>query len=240
MKCRTPSAHNSPAKTLFVTGTDTGVGKTVLAALLLVHLQRCGIRALAIKPFCCGGRADVKLFCALQRGALDASDVNPYYFTEPVAPLIAAQKQRRSVGLPEVVTHIRAIAAGCDRLIVEGCGGLQVPLGEHFTVADLIAHLDCSVIVVARDRLGTINHTLLTVAALQAIGIRQLQVALMGQGRPDPSCLSNRHFLARRLAPVKVWSVPYLGSRAGSAEAVKKNQKKIEKVLAPLVQVDRI
>ena len=240
MKYRTPSARGSSAKIVFITGTDTGVGKTVLAALSLVYLQQSGVRAFCIKPFCCGGRADVDLFCALQGGALDAADVNPYYFTDPLAPLVAARNRCRQVRLPEVVAHIRAIAGRCDRLIVEGCGGLQVPLGEHFTVADLISRLDCPVVVVARDQLGTINHTVLTVAALQAAGNTQLKVALVEQHRPDLSSRSNRRILAQWLAPLKVWSVPYLGRGASSPKGVKKGQKKLKKVLARLLRVGRL
>ncbi len=240
MNFRLRSARNLSGNIIFVTGTDTGVGKTVLAALLLVYLLRSGVRALAIKPFCCGGRADVDLLCALQAGALDAAEVNPYYFAETVAPLVAARKHRRQVSLPEVLAHIHAVAARCDCLIVEGCGGLQVPLGEQYTVADLIGQLECQVVVVGRDQLGTINHTLLTVTALQGLGIRQLQVALMRQRQPDLAARSNQRVLARWLAPVKVWSVPYLGPHAASAKAAKKNQKKVKKVLAHLVPIDRI
>src|SRR5271165_6767216 len=145
---------------IFITGTDTGVGKTLLAGLLLHHLRQSGARALAMKPFCSGGLADVRLLQSLQPGELSDRVMNPFYFKQPVAPLVAAAT-RPAIRPGEVLKKIRLVATRCDCLIIEGSGGLLVPLGSGFTVADLIAGLDGRVVVVARNRLGTINHTLL-------------------------------------------------------------------------------
>jgi dethiobiotin synthetase len=240
MKCWMPSARELSGKTTFITGTDTSVGKTVLASLLLVHLQRRGLRVRAIKPFCCGGRTDADLLSKLQGGPREGADVNPYYFDEPVAPLVAARKHHLQVTLPEVITCISAAAAKCDRVIVEGCGGLLVPLGEGYTVADLIARIACPVAVVARDQLGAINHTLLTVSALQGLGVKQLQVFLMSQREPDPASRSNHAILSELVTPVKVWTVPYLGPNLGSVEALRKSEKKVKKVLARLASMARL
>src|SRR5215510_6857451 len=105
----------SPSPTpniVFITGTDTGVGKTLLTASLLTYLRRNGLPALALKPFCCGSRADAELFYDLQERELTLDEVNPYYFSKPVAPLAAARKQRRSIQLNDVLEHIRFIALG--------------------------------------------------------------------------------------------------------------------------------
>ena len=83
-------------KIIFITGTDTGVGKTLLTALLLHHLRQTGVHALAMKPFCSGGRADVRLLQSLQRGELSDAEMNPFYFAEPIAPFVAAKKHEKN------------------------------------------------------------------------------------------------------------------------------------------------
>ena len=148
---------------IFITGTDTGVGKTLLTGLLLHHLRQSGCHALAMKPFCSGGRADAELLRAIQDGELTLDEINPFFFTEPLAPLVAARKHQCSIRIPEVLRRITRVANRCECLLIEGIGGVMVPLGEGFSVLDLIAKLGCEAIVVSRNRLGTINHTLLTV-----------------------------------------------------------------------------
>ncbi len=95
-------------------------------------------------------------------------------------------------------------------LLIEGAGGLLAPLGESYTALDLIVKLRCEAIVVAPNRLGTINHTLLTVRALEAAGA-EVKVALVGARNPDPSALSNASVLGQLLARTPVLNVPYLG-----------------------------
>jgi dethiobiotin synthetase len=199
-------------KIVFITGTDTGVGKTLLTTLLLHHLRLSGCRALAMKPFCSGGREDVRMLQSVQPGELLDAEVNPFYFSAPVAPLVELEKTRRNVSLKQVVVKIRQVEKKCDRLLIEGSGGLMVPLGKGYLVEDLIAELDCRVIVVARNQLGTINHTLLTVARLRARGIerRNMVVALMGGPKKDVSSASNESILKRLLKPVLVVRVPNL------------------------------
>src|SRR5579859_28442 len=88
-----------PVRIIFVTGTDTGVGKTVLMGLLLAHLRRRGAAAFALKPFCSGSRRDVQLLHALQNRELQAGEINPFYFPEPVAPVASARQPGRGVQL---------------------------------------------------------------------------------------------------------------------------------------------
>src|SRR5579859_1790852 len=131
-------------KIIFITGTDTGVGKTVLTALLLYHLRlerRGHSKALAIKPFCSGSRADVNLLQSFQPGELSDDEANPFYFREAVAPLVALRKSRRKIALKEVLRRIETVKNKCDCLLIEGSGGLLVPLAETFSVADLIVQL---------------------------------------------------------------------------------------------------
>ena len=125
-----PSSQSASAKILFVTGTDTGVGKTLLTSLLLCFLRQRGVHALAIKPFCSGDRADAKVIARLQPSELSMAQINPHFFPEPVAPWVAAGKGREAIRLSKVIRHIKGIARKCDYLIVEGCGGLKVTVGQ--------------------------------------------------------------------------------------------------------------
>lgn len=209
-----------------------------------------------MKPFCSGGRADVRLLRAMQDVELTEDQINPFYFPEPVAPLVSARQRNHAIPLREVVRRIKEIAARCECLLIEGSGGLLVPLGENsgtgvspvrtephrqdarattgeiYLVSDLIRALDCEVIVVSRNRLGTINHTLLSVSALKNLGIKPIAIALMSVNNTDPSCATNEKILTEFLAPVPVRAVKFLGKNANKIRALQKNYKKIKKTLA--------
>lgn len=248
-------------KIIFITGTDTGVGKTVFTALLLHHLRTIGVHALAMKPFCSGGRADVRLLRAMQDGELSEDEINPFYFSEPVAPLVASRRHKKSISLGEVLRQIKRVSRRCECLLIEGSGGLLVPLGENFLVSDLIHRLDGEVIVVARNRLGTINHTLLTINGLMpkliqtrnqrpfprsalninrlrnsdakcVTGVKNLRIALIAQERKDSSSASNWRILSELCAPIPVLVVGFLGKNASKSGVLKKKYKKLKKALA--------
>jgi dethiobiotin synthetase len=228
----------SAKKIIFITGTDTGVGKTVLTALLLYHLRRHTGRALAMKPFCSGGLGDVRLLQSLQAGELSDTEMNPFSFAQPIAPLAAAKKGQKPVRLSDVINRINLIGKRCDQLLIEGSGGLMVPLGKACTVADLIAKLNCRVIVVARNRLGTINHTLLTVNALKANGIKakNLTVVLMAARKPDLSSRSNARIISNLVRPIRVLSIPFLGEKPSTTKAILEIHKKMKKAMIKLVE----
>src|SRR5467141_1062615 len=101
-----------------------------------------------MKPFCSGSRDDVRLLQAIQCSEISDEEVNPFYFAEPVAPLVAARKTGKKIPLQRVVDAIMLIARRCDHLIVEGAGGLLAPLGPNYSAADLIEKLNCGVCVV--------------------------------------------------------------------------------------------
>jgi dethiobiotin synthetase len=251
---------------VFITGTDTGVGKTMATALLLCYLRNNGCPAMAIKPFCSGGRADAELMWKLQERQLTLEEINPFYFPEPIAPLVSARLHKRQIPLDRVVRHIQAIASRVETsyanskiktrivnsklkpqnyLLIEGSGGLLVPLGERYTVADLIAALDCKVIVVSRNKLGTINHTLLTLQALLAVTSRRSRGSSHASGKSvrcllmdchprDLSGRSNGKILEELIHPVPLICLPFLGKNCDSAPLVRKNAKKFQKTLAHL------
>jgi len=220
---------------VFITGTDTGVGKTVLTGLLLHHLRQNGCRALAMKPFGCGSRADVRFLNAVQKGDLSLDEINPVFFEEPLAPLVAARRHQQSIRLPEILRRIRSLARRCECLLIEGIGGALVPLGDRFSVVDLITQLGCETIVVSRDRLGTLNHTLLTVGALQHAGIARVKIVLMSAPKADSSAGSNGLILSELLAPIAVFTVPFLGRNPARLEAIKTAEKKVKKTLARIL-----
>ena len=176
-----------------------------------------------------------KLLQSLQLGELSDEEVNPYYFSLPVAPLIAQRKQRKKITLLEVVRQIRAVGKKCSQLLIEGSGGLLVPLGERFMVADLIAELGGRVIVVGRNRLGTLNHTLLTVEALKAKGLRKTTVVLMDGEKLDHSAETNQKIL-KELLGGPVVRLPFLGQNARRTADVKACRKKVKKTLAQILR----
>jgi dethiobiotin synthetase len=221
---------------IFITGTDTGVGKTLLTALLLTHLRHQGRHALAMKPFCSGGLTDVHLLRGAQQNEISVSQINPYYFEQPVAPLVAGRHAGTTVVLPEVVDRIESLAGQCEVLLVEGVGGLFVPLGDHYTVADLIASICCPVLLVARNKSGTINHTLLSLAALRGRTIPRSRVVLMDPRRGDISGRSNARMI-REFAPEPVFCVPFLGPNPMARRQLETNAKKLKKTLAHILRV---
>lgn len=223
------------ARIIFVTGTDTGAGKTLLTGLLLQHFRTTGVHALAMKPFCSGGTGDVDFLSAIQNHELSVREMNPFYFPEPVAPLVSARKHGRKIGLKEAVKSIRRVAKRCECLIVEGSGGLRVPLGENFDVAKLIKRLNCEVIVAARNQLGVINHTLLTVDALRNCGVQPIKIVLMGTAKKKISTRTNAGVLSELLGKTRLFSLNYLGQNPMQIPAVENIQKKIKKTLAQIL-----
>jgi dethiobiotin synthetase len=224
-------------KIFFITGTDTGVGKTVLTASLLYHLRRRKIHALAMKPFCTGTREDVKILQKLQTGGLSDAEMNPYFFNESIAPAVAAKMHRKKINLRQVLAKIFQIEKRCDVLLIEGVGGLMVPLGTNFLVRDLITELACPVIVVSRNQLGTINHTLLSVFALQDAVQEQIKIVTMEPEIADSSSETNKKVLTQMIKS-KIFSIPFFGQKAASREVIGKNYKKIKKTLAAILECD--
>jgi dethiobiotin synthetase len=198
--------------TLFITGTDTGVGKTVLATLLVRHWSARGVSVGAFKPVCSGGRSDaVALHFALD-GALALDEINPWHFTSAVSPLLAARAERKRVTLAEVVAHAGKLQKRFPVLIVEGAGGLLSPLGEDFDSRDLIKALKAAPVVVAPNRLGVINQVLLTLEALPHPLAQKAKVVLVEPVTKDVSATGNLKFLATKLGPQRLFTLPWKSS----------------------------
>ena len=182
--------------TFFITGTDTGVGKTVFTVLLLKFLREEGVKAAALKPVCSGGRDDAKKILAVTGVALSLDEINPWYFRAAIAPSLAARQERKKVRLTHVASHIRSMQKRFDILLVEGAGGLLSPLGENFNSRDLMMALDATPFIVAPNRLGVVNNVLLTLEALPKKLHAKARVVLMPQRKPDISAKSNADLIA--------------------------------------------
>lgn len=207
--------------TCFVTGTDTGVGKTVFTALLLRHLLETGRPALALKPFATGSRADAALLWQVLRSGRHATeaarprmprraeDLTAFFFRAPLAPLVAARRERRPVTRAEALRAIRSWQQPGRWLVVEGCGGLLTPLGPGYSARELIADLGCPAVIVSRNRLGVLNQVRLAWEALGGARGAAAAVVLMSAARPDDSAATNPRALAEWVAPTPVFVCPH-------------------------------
>ena len=149
------------SKALFITATDTGAGKTIISCAIGLALQKKGIDVGYIKPFQCSG--DDTDFVIKTLGIQDDKNlVNPYYAKDPLAPYAAFKREGIRINLDKVFSAYHKLKKRHEFLIIEGVGGLLVPLRENYLVADLIRDLDVPIAIVSRAGLGTINHTLLT------------------------------------------------------------------------------
>ncbi len=163
----------------FVTGTDTGVGKTVVAAGLLTAMGAAGLRVRGMKPVASGSEATpegLRNGDALHLLAASTDDppygtVNPYAFAPPVAPHLAAEEAGVAIEPGPIEAAFSTLREGVDAVVVEGVGGWKVPLGRSWTTADLASRLGLPVVVVVGLRLGCINHALLTVESVLASGL---------------------------------------------------------------------
>jgi dethiobiotin synthetase len=159
------------ARGLFVTGTDTGVGKTRVAVALIHALRAQGLRVAAMKPVSAGhklGELNEDVVALLQAAnvAADLRDVNPYAFAEPIAAHIAAQQAGVRIELDTIAAAFARLAAAADVVVVEGAGGWRVPLNEREDMADLAQRLALPVVLVVGLRLGCLNHALLTAESI--------------------------------------------------------------------------
>jgi dethiobiotin synthetase len=182
----------------FITGTDTGVGKTFLTVALLRELRRQGIRAAGLKPIACGGREDAEQLARFSAGGFSASDLNPVYLPRPVAP-----PAQRCPAWSRLLLQVRASlarlrTAGLEIVLVEGAGGLLCPIDRHHTMRELARALNAPIMLVARDQLGVLNHVLLTLECAEHASLSCTAVVLNRFGRrTDPSQAMNATLLER-------------------------------------------
>lgn len=203
---------------LFVTGTDTGVGKTRVAVALIHALRAQGLRVAAMKPVSAGSapgglNEDVVALMQASNVSSDVRDVNPYAFAEPVAPHVAAERAGVRIELDVISAAFSRLAARADVVVVEGAGGWRVPLNDQEDMGDLAQRLGLPVVLVVGLRLGCLNHALLTV---ESIAHRKMSWAGWIANHIDPEMAAvaeNIDSLRARLP------VPCLGVQAFQPEA---------------------
>jgi dethiobiotin synthetase len=200
---------------VFVTGTDTGVGKTVVAAAVCAALAARGLAVAAFKPAVTGldepegnWPMDHELLAACASAAQSAEDVAPYRYGPPLSPHYAADLADETIEPARLVERARAAGLAADALVCEGVGGLLVPLTPGYLVRDLAVELGLPLVIAARTGLGTINHTLLTVEAARAAGLRVVGIVMTPwPAEPEPIEISNRGTV-QRLSGVRVSGLP--------------------------------
>jgi dethiobiotin synthetase len=207
---------------LFVTGTDTGIGKTMVTTALAATLAARGRRVGVVKPVETGCRSgddglvpeDALTLAAAARDPAPLESVCPYRLPDPLAPALAAERAGVTIDVEGLATHLRRRAATVDVLLVEGAGGLLVPLTRHESFADLALRLGARVLVVVGSRLGAINHALLTFEVLTRRGIALAGYVVNRLGPSDDLVVGTNEDLLRSLT-----AVPCLGTLPWTPDA---------------------
>ncbi len=210
-------------KGVFITGTDTGVGKTIISGAIVSFLKAKGIDVGVMKPAESG--------CVLQDGKLIPHDalflkevsevedpldlINPFRLKNPLAPWVACELEGIRIDKERIKNAYLSLSERHEIMIVEGIGGLLVPVNQKFLVSDLIGFLDLPIVVVSRSNLGTINHTLLTIRCAENLGIKILGVIINNLTLPSGLAeRTNPQVIKRLIEPPLLGETPFLPSLA--------------------------
>jgi dethiobiotin synthetase len=212
----------------FVTGTDTGVGKTLVASALLRAFALSGLHVIGMKPVATGCRTDLPDRANEDVAALtDASSirapidlVNPYCFEPPIAPSIAAQQAGRSISLTRIRECYLSLANLADCVVVEGAGGLLAPLNRNEDFGDLVRFLDLSIVLVVGMRLGCLNHALLTAEVIRSRGLHFAGWVANRIDRDMPFFEDNLETLRQKLPAPLIAIVPFAPDQARACAAM--------------------
>lgn len=209
---------------LLITGTDTGVGKTWVGRALGRALSRAGRRVVAIKPVETGC---AHVTSAGEDGALLATatgQVEPraalHRYADDVAPAVAADAAGEPIDLDALMLRIESLSAGAEVLLLEGAGGLLTPIAWEWTIVDVARSLDAAALLVGVDRLGTINHSLMSLSALELAGLELAGMVLTPPEAPDASTGTNAASIARLAGLSRIVMLPRLADPALAGDAV--------------------
>ncbi len=169
----------------FITGTDTDAGKTFVTALLTRSLRKAGFDTVAMKPVSCGEPGDTEILQQAVTGELTAKEITPVSYSAPLAPIEAARLEGRTFNPEDVLSVFRRLKDSRRSLLVEGVGGWLVPLAAGYSTADLAKAMDLPVLLVVRNRLGALNHTLLTLESIKSHGLTCRGVVLNNHPSDD-------------------------------------------------------
>jgi dethiobiotin synthetase len=182
----------------FVTGTDTNVGKTFVTTLLTRSLRKAGFDTVAMKPVSCGEPEDTLAILEAIGGELSSDEVTPVAYRAPLAPIEASRLEGRTFDPAEVMGIYNRLRSSHRSLLVEGVGGWLVPLTATYSAADLAKAMNLPVLLVVRNKLGAINHTLLTLESIKSHGLTCGSIVLNNHPADDGDLSrdGNRHLLA--------------------------------------------
>ncbi|MFM8718234.1 MAG: dethiobiotin synthase [Chthoniobacterales bacterium] len=183
-------------KNYFITGTDTDCGKTFVTALLVKAARAAGVDAIAAKPFCCGPREDVEILAAASDNAEPLDAINPVWLKTPAAPRAGELLGEPAADIGAALEGVRSLAVRHAQVFCEGAGGWLVPIAKDYTIADFAAELGWPIVVVVRNKLGALNHTLLTLENIRHRGLALAGIVLNDlEGQPDEATRTNRRVL---------------------------------------------
>ncbi len=207
---------------LFVAGTDTGVGKTLVAAGVIRLALDQGLRVHGLKPVETGCKAstdglfpeDGAFLVGASDGSISLEDCTPFRFSLPASPYRAATQEGQHITISSLEEHVLKMASTVDCIIVEGAGGLMVPVEKHRLMIDLMVRLAFPVLLVARTAIGTLNHTLLSLEALKHRGIETVGIVLSrGSVAPGPEEKYTPEDLAAFTSGTPVFVLPYMDAQ---------------------------
>lgn len=213
------------SKGWFVTGTDTRIGKTLVSCMITQALVRRGYNVGVMKPVSAGGREDAKDLIMASGVADDLDLVNPVALPEPLSPNLAAERSSTSIDTERILEDYKELTHNHEFMIVEGAGGLLVPLSDECLIADLVQQIGLSLIIVSRTSLGTINHTLLTIEAARSrqidiAGVIYNQVTSTGDGLAE-SC--SPEIISRISGVSMLGTVPNITNQSDLGEIAEKH-----------------
>ncbi|MAT10476.1 MAG: dethiobiotin synthase [Rhodopirellula sp.] len=219
-----------------ISGSDTSVGKTVFSGLLGKYLMGIGLRTYLTKPFCSGASLDIDFLKSASSDGAQA-EFNYWYCDEPVSPAAWELATGCKIDFGDIVDRLKRVIArqDCDILLVEGAGGLLAPISGQDSVASLGQQIEARLFIVAPNRVGVINHVLLTVEAALRRGLKVSSVVLMEQEEKDASTVNNAELVRMHMPNTPdfkgVFEFPWLGKDADNPELIPLNVKKAESVL---------
>ena len=179
------------SKGLFITGTGTEIGKTVIAGCLAATLKHSGMNVGVMKPICSGDNSDAKYLKHAAQVDDPLSLINPIYLKYPLAPSVSARIEEKEIVINDIDKTLNTLSEKYDFLIVEGVGGIAVPIKDNFLVAHLIQRLQLPILIVADVGLGTINHTMLTVSFARAFNLNIVGI-ILNQLQPEKAGLAEQ------------------------------------------------
>jgi|Deesub1362B_J571_1020462.scaffolds.fasta_scaffold00107_32 dethiobiotin synthetase len=209
-------------KGIFITGTDTGVGKTIIASAIVRVLKARGISVAVMKPIESGCRREGDVLIPLDgvmlkemaENDITLEEVTPFRFENPLAPMVASEIEGTEVDERVIYDTIKELQEKYDYIVVEGVGGLMVPVKQRLMIVDIVRDTGLPLLIVASNRLGVINHTVLTVEAAKRRGIDIIGVVLNtpNPSRDDISLETNPLVLRRVLEVPLVGVFPFINS----------------------------